>query len=108
MILTSMPQVFAAGLCGGAALELLHWYAIRRDEKFPQYASSPAYWIITGAMACTGGAIAILYFGGRADGLLALHVGASTPLILQKLATTIAKKPGAKSLQATPLSFMSW
>lgn len=108
MILTSTAQVFVAGLCGGAALELLHWHAIRRDEKFPQYASSPAYWIITAVMACTGGLMAILYFGARADGLLALHVGASTPLLLQKLTTTVAKKPGAKSLQATPLSFMSW
>jgi hypothetical protein len=109
MVLSSFSQVFLAGFCGGALLELLHWYSLRRDtERFPQYARSPLYWFITLAMACAGGGLAVLYFGGRADGILAVHVGLSTPLLIQKLTTTVVQQPGAKSLTPSPISFFSW
>jgi hypothetical protein len=74
----------------------------------PAYAKSVFYWIITVAMIALGGLVAILYFGVRAEALLAFHVGASTPLILQKLTTTVAKKPGAKGVGPNLLDFLDW
>ena len=110
MSLESIYWVFGVGALGGAALELLHWYALRRDPQLPAYASSPVYWLITAAMVAVGGFAAILYFGGRANAMLAFHVGASTPLLLQKVTTTLVQQPGAKSLEArvTPLTFWQW
>lgn len=87
---------------------MLHWNALRRDKRLPVYATSPFYWLITAGMIAVGGLIAILYFGSRAEALLAFHVGASGPLILQKLTTTVIHEPGAKSVDATLISFLTW
>ena len=40
-MLTSAFQVFGVGTAGGAVLELLHWYALKRDPELPAYARSP-------------------------------------------------------------------
>tara|TARA_Y100001973_G_C5192178_1_gene331715 strand:- start:2245 stop:2433 length:189 start_codon:yes stop_codon:yes gene_type:complete len=58
-------------------------------------------------MAGAGGLLAMLYFGEQADGLLALHVGLSAPLILQKMATTAALS-GGKSTQPSIANFFHW
>lgn len=108
MTLTTVWQVFLAGLAGGILLELVHWYSIRKDGKWPDYGSSPQYWVLSMIMAVAGGGLAVLYFGGRAEGIVALHVGLSAPLILQKLTTTVASTPGAKGTDKGFLSFMDW
>src|SRR5258708_614072 len=108
MTLTTTMQVFLAGLAGGIILEIFHWYNIKFKEEFPQYARSIRYWVVTVAMAVAGGIIAIMYFGSRADGIVALHVGLSTPLILQKLTTTAAGKRGAMGTKADLVSFFRW
>lgn len=109
MLLLGIYQVFMAGFIGGALLELLHWYNLRRKPAFPRYAKSTRYWLVTLAMAAAGGVLAVAYFGDRADGIVALHVGLSCPLILQKLATTVATHPGAKSPGAPGLTdFFRW
>jgi hypothetical protein len=51
MVLTSMMQVFLAGFLGGLVLEIVHWYNIRKDGKWPTYAGSINYWVISGLMA---------------------------------------------------------
>ena len=107
-MLTSSLQVFLGGLVGGAVLELLHWYNIRRDPQIPVYARSPIYWIITLLMAVVGGALALLYFGSQADAIVTFHVGLSTPLILQKLTTTVANVPGGKGVGPSIISFFTW
>jgi hypothetical protein len=108
MILTTQLQVFFAGLAGGVVLELVHWYAIRRDLDFPIYAKSAKYWIISALMAVAGGGLAVLYFGTKAEAIVALHVGLSAPLILQKLATTLAQTPGGKGGAPNVMSFFRW
>lgn len=109
MILTGAFQVFVVGTLGGILLELFHWYSLRREARLPDYAHSSFYWAISAGMAVAGGALAWLYFGSRADGIVALHVGLSAPLILQKLTTTIAKTPGGKSSQmAEWVRFLQW
>ena len=107
-MLTSSLQVFLCGLAGGAVLELLHWYNIRRDPQIPTYARSAFYWAITVLMAAAGGGLAWLYFGSQADAIVTFHVGLSTPLILQKLTTTAANVPGGKGAGPSIVSFFTW
>lgn len=108
MTLSTYTQVFLAGLTGGCVLELLHWYALKKEPLFPEYAKSPRYWITTGLMALVGGGLAVLYFGSRAEGLVAIHVGLSAPLILQKLASAAFEPKGARSANASIWSFFRW
>jgi len=107
-MLTSSLQVFLCGLAGGAVLELLHWYNIRRDTQFPAYAKSPVYWLVTLLMAVVGGGLAWLYFGAQGEPIVTFHVGVSTPLILQKLTTTVANVPGGKGSGPSLVSFFKW
>ena len=107
MTLTTTDQVFVAGLVGGLLLEFLHWYGLRRDAKLPEYAAKPMYWILSVVMALVGGVLAELYFGSRAEAIVAVHVGLSAPIILQKLMTTIAEPAGAKG-RAEFWAFLHW
>src|SRR5215475_4010272 len=107
-MLTSSFQVFLCGMAGGAVLELLHWYNIRRDPQFPAYARSPVYWVVTILMAAVGGGLAWLYFGSQGEAIVTFHVGLSTPLILQKLATTVANIPGGRGSGPSLISFFRW
>lgn len=109
MQLVTPLQVFGVGFAGGFLLELLHWYALRKERRMPAYAKNPIYWIVTALMAVSGGGLAVIYFGDRAEAILALHVGISTPLILQKLSTTAFKTPGGKGRSDVGLlSFFDW
>jgi hypothetical protein len=54
------------------------------------------YWAITAMMILAGGFIAWVYFGDRSEGVIALHVGLSTPLILQKLVTSVPEPKGSQ------------
>jgi hypothetical protein len=107
MELESAGQVFGVGFAGGVVLELVHWYALTRDPNFGAYKRSPFYWFASIGMAAAGGLLAMLYFGDRAEGILAFHVGLSAPLILQKLVTTAALT-GAKSPGPSLLGFLHW
>ena len=108
MTLTTIWQVFATGFAGGIILELVHWYSIGKKGRWPAYGRSPLYWAISLMMCVAGGGLAVLYFGGRAEGIVALHVGLSAPLILQKLTTTVASTPGAKGMGEGIMSFLDW
>lgn len=107
MALTSSLQVFLAGLLGGLLLEFMHWYGLRRDLRFPAYAGKIQYWALSAVMALAGGGLALLYFGGRADGIVAVHVGISAPIILQKLTATAFEPSGAKG-EGEFWSFLHW
>ena len=108
MQLNSYLSVFLVGSAGGLLLELVHWWNIKKKNQFPKYARSAKYWIITAAMALAGGLLALVYFGDEAQAILPLHIGLSTPLILQKLTTTMAE-PGERAGEETSiLSFFTW
>lgn len=108
MTLISYTHVFLAGLAGGCLLELLHWYALKKEPRFPDYARSPAYWVLSALMAFAGGGVALLYFGARAEALVAVHVGLSAPLILQKLASAAFEPQGARSVKPNVWAFFRW
>lgn len=107
-MLTSPLEIFLVGLAGGVVLELVHWYNIRRDAQMPVYAKSPLYWGVTALMALVGGGLAVLYFGSQADAIVTFHVGLTTPLIIQKLTTTVANVPGGKGAGASVINFFTW
>lgn len=107
MDLESAAQVFGVGFAGGLLLEVVHWYSLTRVPNFSDYKRSPVYWLMSLGMAAAGGFLAMLYFGNRAEGFLALHVGLSAPLILQKLVTTAALT-GGKSTQPSVVQFFHW
>jgi hypothetical protein len=102
MVLQGAANVFAIGCAGGAVAELLHWWNLRQNEQLPSYARSIFYWVLTILMMLAGGFVTWLYFGERAEAVVALHVGISTPLILQKLVTSVPATQGAKSMITTP------
>ena len=78
---------FLFGLSGGSAIELLKWWNLRHELKpkgIPDWSKSWLYWIITVLMIFAGGFLVIVYLksGAVLNTVLAVHIGASTPVIL--------------------------
>jgi hypothetical protein len=87
MILDTLLSQVGVALIGGVAAELLHWYALcRKPDTIAKYRGRPLYWVTTVGMILLGGAMPILYLSGSAQALLCFHLGAATPVIVQKLA----------------------
>jgi hypothetical protein len=103
-------MVFLTGCLGGVLCELLHWWNLRTKPQLPAYAKRLRYWVLTVLMVVAGGAVTWLYFGQKVDGLVAIHVGLATPLLLQKLVGSVPDPSGAR--EAVPRdsvkSFLSW
>jgi hypothetical protein len=112
MTIESSYAVFGIGCAGGLLAELLHWWNLRESPQLPAYIKSLFYWAITLAMILAGGFVAWIYFGARAEAIIALHIGISTPLILQKFVTSIPDTKGSKNILATPAPtlrrFFTW
>lgn len=100
--------VFFLGCAGGSINEFLHWWNLRVEPEFPEYARRTKYWLITAIMVLIGGGLSVLYLGARVDALLAMHIGLSAPLILQKLTTTAASIQGARGTKASLVNFFRW
>jgi hypothetical protein len=102
MILDSLLAQIATALAGGAAAELLHWYALaRKPGALAKYRTRPVYWITTVGMIALGGAMPLLYVQGSSPALLCFHLGAATPVIVQKL---IANAPSLTARQGGNLA----
>lgn len=94
---------------GGIAAELLHWYALsRRPGAIAKYKTLPLYWWTTIGMVAFGALMPLLYLDGSAPALLCFHLGATAPVILQKL---VANLPSATVTQGNEVSmrdFFRW
>jgi hypothetical protein len=105
-------QCFTA-IIGGFASELLHWYSLsRKPGGAARFARHPLYWIATAGMILLAGAMPILYLQGTASALLCFHLGAATPILLQKLVATapqMIREQGAAELDNPTLGqFFGW
>lgn len=99
MVLESGLFVFAVGMAGGAANELLHWWILRENLHFPQYAKGFFYWIVTLAMILLGGVLALLQLGDEGNALVAFQIGLAAPMLLQKI---IKAAPNNVKMSALP------
>ncbi|WP_142054256.1 hypothetical protein [Achromobacter sp. SLBN-14] len=85
---------FFLGMGGGALPEVYALYKLREDfhRNKPAWITSKFYWLITLGMIVLGGLAVVLYLksGTPLNLVLALHLGAATPAMLQGF---IASKP---------------
>jgi hypothetical protein len=110
MTLDALWQQIVVGLFGGVAAEILHWYQLaHKPGGAAVFAQSPVYWAATAGMIVIGGVMPLLYLGGSASALLCFHLGAATPILLQKLvaaAPTLTQPQGLRP--ATFREFLAW
>lgn len=106
---TLLAQVGVA-IAGGFAAEMLHWYALsRKPGGSEKYKVHTIYWVTTLAMIAFGGLMPLLYIQGSASALLCFHLGAATPIILQKLVANLPTAVAAQGPEETSMrSFFSW
>ncbi|MBP1608797.1 MAG: hypothetical protein H6Q04_1032 [Acidobacteria bacterium] len=110
MELNGFWQVFAVGCFGGFLGELLKWYRLRENPRLPVYARSLFYWILTIIMIISGGFLACFYGITAVNGVLAVNVGISAPLIISALAATVppaSRQSGYKSQKPSLCEFLS-
>lgn len=109
MEVSELWQQAAFGASGGVAAEVLHWYMLaRRPEELKQFAAGAIYWATTIAMIGLGALMPVLYLAGTASALLCVHLGAATPILLQKL---ISASPSLTQPQGDKLrlrDFIRW
>jgi hypothetical protein len=117
MILNEPWKQIEFAVAGGCAAEILHWYMLTRQPNGASlFAKHPGYWLCTLGMIAVGGLMPALYIDGSASALLCFHLGAATPLLLQKFVTAIpaiATKQGGNVSDARPpaarlRSFFTW
>ena len=84
-IQAELPQ-FALGCVGGAISEVLHWHRIARRGRWPQYAHSFGYWIITVVFLAAGGVVAAAVSPPNSSPLQLLLLGIVGPQLLQSAA----------------------
>lgn len=78
-------EQFLWGFLGSLAVEIVRiHFLLGASRKLPLRYSNPGYWIARLLLALTAGSLAVAY--DIKTPVLALHVGAATPLIVQALA----------------------
>jgi len=110
MSLDSLLAQIAVALLGGAAAELLHWYALtRKTGRIAKYRRHALYWFTTAGMILLGGFMPVLYIDGSASALLCFHLGAATPVIVQKLIANLPAAAVAQGAEDTSFrEFFGW
>lgn len=89
---------FLLGMVGGALPELYALYKLREDfhKTRPGWITSKFYWAVTILMVIVGGLAVVVYLksGTPLNLVLALHVGAATPALLQGF---VSSKPNIEA-----------
>lgn len=86
----TISEQFFWGLVGSLAVEVvkIHWF-YGAARRLPLRYRDPFFWIARGLLALTGGGLAVAY---RIETpVLALHLGAATPLIVRALAQNVGR-----------------
>ena len=110
MQISDLWQQTFLGMAGGLACEVLHWYSLARKPRgASKFSGHPVYWLSTVGMIFLGGLMPVLYLNGTASALLCFHLGAATPILLQKLvsaAPSLAHRQGSEG--PTLKEFYAW
>lgn len=110
--LSDPVMIIVLGIAGGALAELVRWYKLRESPNLPVYIRSPLYWTVTILMIFAGGFVAYVYGEiGPLNALLAVNVGASTPLIITGLVITPPPRPSKRptfDTRSKLREFLSW
>ena len=85
--------IFAVGCVGGLLAEFAGIWALRKEPVWPAYFSRARYWVISAIMVLLGGGLAVIYGMRQMPVFLALNIGASAPLMIQRFTQTIAPPP---------------
>lgn len=77
-------DTFIEGVCGSLVIELVTAYEYYNDEDatLPKKYGKLGFWIVRTLIAVAGGGLAYLE-GVRDAPVVAIHIGASTPLLLR-------------------------
>lgn len=90
-------EVFLWGLFGGFGAEAASWFALRYQlpSAFPHWTKSVRYYILVVIMMLSGALVALAYSrsGTNLNPILAIQIGASTPLILRKFRDAVTEMP---------------
>jgi hypothetical protein len=82
-----LPVVFYWGMFGSVAVEIARGcLCFDKTGKFPARYSKVSYWAMRVLLALVGGGMAWGY--GIDNAVLALHLGACTPLLLERFANS--------------------
>ncbi len=85
--------IFAVGCVGGLLAEFAGIWALRKEAVWPAYLRLARYWVISGIMVLLCGGLAVVYGMSQMPIFLALNIGASAPLMIQRFSQTIAPPP---------------
>jgi len=93
-------QQFLWGFMGSLAVEIVQIHCLLdTSRKLPLRYTKPIYWIARLLLALTAGGLAVAY--DIDTPVLALHVGAATPLIVQALARNVGNLLAAHGVDFT-------
>lgn len=92
-------EMFLWGLLGSVAVEVLRAVRVYEDGKrVPARYSRKGFWIARVMLAMIGGAVTVAY--NINSPILAFHIGAATPSILESLSKNPPNKPAGKNDKA--------
>lgn len=82
-------EIFLWGFCGSAAVEVVNLYIYfnKDDNTLPSRYRRTGFWIIRVLLAIIAGGLALAY--NIENPILAINIGAATPLIVQTLTKSI-------------------
>jgi len=87
--MTPSLAIFLWGVGGSAAVEVVSIYQhLLSEQELPPRYSQVTFWVVRIFLALIGGGLAVAYNIGDKP-LLAVNIGASTPLIIKSLADGI-------------------
>ena len=96
-------ETFLWGFLGALGMELAGMYRQCRSGKpLPSRYTSIVFWLIRGSVMACGGIVALAYLLGglTINSMLAVNLGAATPLLLAELAQ-LTPKPGMEITPST-------